>query len=554
MIAPAIAAPLAFLVASWAADGASFGEIPNGIDAFATSPDSRMVALLTEQGPIFLRVRVEIDGRDLDGIWRDMIARRFVEWDRNGDGKISLEEGDPKSLVGRIGDLASLFNRPANQQGPLAFPTKGIAGVDEMVAFFSKGEPSLRSKAGDPPDGRIEKLFEQLDTDRDKALGSDERAAARNLLGLFDRDEDGLLSLDELVPYGNPLAQQFGRQMRAGNSGIPTPLAFPLDSEERRRSCAEKWIQNRKESPVDKEAFCWGVDAFRGLDRDGNGRLSASELAPFLENPPANLIVTARLGKVAEGLAAIDAKLTDEPAPIPFALQRSSPYSYSLRSKALLIDLTVQQPGQGFDIRTAYDQQFAFADMDNNGYLDAQESRATGFFRDNLFRQIDRDNDGKLFKEEMHKFFDQHQQAADSCGELQSAEHGRILFASADADGDLALSERELRRMEAIFDSWDGDGDGRISEEEVPLKLELSFSRAQIDFPGMIQFGAQVQSRTAGIKPESSSGPLWFRRMDRNRDGDLSLPEFLGPVETFRRIDKDSDDLISESEASEARP
>ncbi len=47
-------------------------------------------------------------------------------------------------------------------------------------------------------------------------------------------------------------------------------------------------------------------------------------------------------------------------------------------------------------------------------------------------------------------------------------------------------------------------------------------------------------------------GPLWFRKMDRNGDGDVSATEFLGTREQFRRIDTDGDGLIDATEAERA--
>jgi Ca2+-binding EF-hand superfamily protein len=44
-------------------------------------------------------------------------------------------------------------------------------------------------------------------------------------------------------------------------------------------------------------------------------------------------------------------------------------------------------------------------------------------------------------------------------------------------------------------------------------------------------------------------GPLWFQKMDRNGDGDISPREFLGTDEDFRKIDADGDGLISSAEA-----
>ena len=49
--------------------------------------------------------------------------------------------------------------------------------------------------------------------------------------------------------------------------------------------------------------------------------------------------------------------------------------------------------------------------------------------------------------------------------------------------------------------------------------------------------------------PVPQKGPLWFRKMDRNGDGDVSRTEFLGTRAEFDEIDTDGDGLISLAEA-----
>jgi hypothetical protein len=66
---------------------------------------------------------------------------------------------------------------------------------------------------------------------------------------------------------------------------------------------------------------------------------------------------------------------------------------------------------------------------------------------------------------------------------------------------------------------------------------------------------AVARVAVAPPRPKPAVGPAWFRRMDRNRDGDVSRREFFGSREQFDRLDRDGDGLISPAEAdAAARP
>lgn len=58
--------------------------------------------------------------------------------------------------------------------------------------------------------------------------------------------------------------------------------------------------------------------------------------------------------------------------------------------------------------------------------------------------------------------------------------------------------------------------------------------------------------QTDAILPGTASGegPEWFRRMDRNQDGDINRREFIGTAAMFAESDLDGDGLISASEAA----
>jgi Ca2+-binding EF-hand superfamily protein len=69
--------------------------------------------------------------------------------------------------------------------------------------------------------------------------------------------------------------------------------------------------------------------------------------------------------------------------------------------------------------------------------------------------------------------------------------------------------------------------------------------------------GPFAHQALAGIRSVNSSakslvsGPEWFVRMDRNKDGDLTRNEFPGTDEQFDRLNADGDEFVSAEEASE---
>ena len=50
-------------------------------------------------------------------------------------------------------------------------------------------------------------------------------------------------------------------------------------------------------------------------------------------------------------------------------------------------------------------------------------------------------------------------------------------------------------------------------------------------------------------KAKGLERPEWFTSMDRNGDGEVSLREFLGPIELFHKLDNNGDGLVSPDEA-----
>jgi Ca2+-binding EF-hand superfamily protein len=306
-----------------------------------------------------------------------------------------------------------------------------------------------------------------------------------------------------------------------------------------------------------------GLDAatFDRLDVDGNGRLDLEELSHFARRSP-DLEVRIELGRkpsvglVKRGTPA--EKLVRAGADGTLALDLGS-------SRVDLKGLVAEKAdtaASAKQLREQYIAEFKKADRDNNGYLDMSEAMRSPFFR-NTFKQMDRDGDGMLFEKEMLAFLDDFLElqafGQTSFASVGVTSEGKGLFELLDADGDGRLSVREMRNAVKLLAEFDREGKGFITRTDIPrcsaAAFKLGPSAGTWETQGYDRFvglaladGVVVnERRPQPVKPPR--GPEWFRKMDRNGDGDVSRREFLGTEEQFRAIDTDGDGLISVEEA-----
>jgi len=213
---------------------------------------------------------------------------------------------------------------------------------------------------------------------------------------------------------------------------------------------------------------------------------------------------------------------------------------------------------------TGTEAAFNSLDLDQNGVLDRKDRKAARAYAsayqepgaeviksiknrlpavEALLKQWDKNKDGQLAKTEIPKDKPVYK-----------------LFDYADTNGDKQLDERELRyavnRVNAYvnmrnaggyrrarawnvpFAAWDKNKDGRLDTKEWVERKNL-FKRIDVNRD------AHVTKSEVERYKRSIEGDTFIEKHDLNGDGRVSLQEFGGSPDAFRRADRNGDGYIS---------
>jgi hypothetical protein len=512
---------------------------------------------LAPRAPVFLRIEARVDGEPLES-GRLRFARKIVDQhDANGDGVLNRDEAGQVPPLMRTGVAAEEYSLVDTWVSVDANPADDRVTVAELDDYLHRilGGPLVLVSRPLRSSQQVD-LLPLLDLDGDGGLTRDELEAARGILYRQDFDEDDILAVDEID----------GRQADGG--GVPRPMIesplIPLATAADREFAARQLLTRYGSFDSAGERI---IQVPRWVDGrlDGGGpgpEMKSVQLASWLAESGDEAVVLGlqwnrKKRQRMEWL--VLAAPADWVQPLP-AEKGSSP-RMQLRLPGLMVELAVgRQPGTAADARNFFRTRLRQLDTNKDRALDESEfaGLAIDLQSNGLgvvpFKLVDTDRNGLVSDVELQALIDQDSGAQQTRIELVISHDSESLFEILAGRGDRRLTLRKLMEGHSRLEARDEDQDGVVRMSEIAGKYRLT---AEPGKPTMFRSsnrmmrGATPPPLSAGPPP---AGPLWFQKMDRNQDGDVSAREFLGTGELFHRLDRDGDGLLTAEEAALVTP
>ena len=557
-----------------------------GLLCFAAAPppppvkadDQLDYLFLASDRPVLIRMHIRIGDLSYDAPWAEFVDKLFAWFDKDNDGSLSPAEVARLPATNSLISLLQGGGVPNGGGVPFAAidaNKDGKVTKEEFRAYYRNGGfRSLQFSANNFQAASAkqinESIYKRLDKAGDGYLTADKVAGMYEKLRSLDENEDEMLDKGELNGRaGTGMYYEIvgGSYIQRGptNAGEPSLMEVtPAQEAVLVKQLMDKYDRN-KDGKLTPAEVGLPPALFAALDADKDGSLSAAELRGYFATRP-DLVLRLQIGTrtATKGLlglvgmantpltsmshlTVVNEKSLDAAWQKKVSRTRGNAVALELGDTRMSLQVNAaRSAGEG---RYANVKNYYLGEFDRiagkKGYVERSDEKGQQPFLFQVFLQADKNADGKLTRAELIAWLDLVASSVDANIIITATDLGRGLFTLLDADGDERLSLREMKsawsRLKPLAKG------GKLTQADLPRTIHVVVGQnSNINFrPASFAFGGMTEFRPA---PRANTPP-WFRKMDRNNDGDISPREWLGTAEDFAAIDADGDGLISLEEA-----
>ncbi|MBX3439612.1 MAG: hypothetical protein KF861_19140 [Planctomycetaceae bacterium] len=510
--------------------------------------DGYDVLFFASDGPVVLRFRLEASGVGIATVRQRYAAVLFGALDADKDKRLTAEEARLLPVGGRLAaGVETLGDRWMDLD---TSPPDGALSLEELAVFL---EPLLgeRFAVRRKPPLLVQsvQLHPRLDLDGDGRISREEIDRAAETLRQYDFDDDGTFSPAELQPFPQSMVDAGMTTGAEGEGGdfviLPTGKAL-----EELAARVVATYEGKQGPGIGNARLSLPEEVFKAFDVNSDGLLDAVELAALLRRPRpvAEISVDLRRRRVKLESAQRGAERVR-------VVPSDSNSRLTLHVGGETVDFSaVDNRYQAADQISLLRIEFRRQDGDKNGYLDAQEFAMLGN-PGGTFEDVDLNGDGQVYLEELDRFIQLDAYLAQCYAEMTVDAIDKPLFQILDENLDRRLTLREFAAAVERMQPYDRNGDGLLDASEL---LALRKYRVAFSFgvPPAVRIDRQNQmsaDRRMPVVRTVTTGPEWFRKMDRNQDDEVTWREFLGPRSAFDLLDRDGSGWIDAEEAEAAQ-